>query len=222
MVYNPAAIKGGKGTEDISSGLYWETSHPEAIINTLNLNGVKTYTVRWADGSLHRVTASGPTAKAEQAWTQTYEPMWNEYSTNMNRELQTAYDRSLAEAQGRLGYGLSMSGSGEGGLAEASRLALTTEAQNKRMDLAAQRETMMNQAHIQFMTTKDAQAFEMAKLWATQQYNKQMAEMNQPSWWESTAQILATAAAIFFAPETGGLSLGALPATTGWYGGSTG
>ena len=134
---------------------------------------------------------------AQGAWDTTYAPQWEKYSTDMQRKLQTAYDRSYAEAQGRLGYGLATAGSGEGGIAEASRLALTTEAQNKRMDIAAQRDTMLQQAYIQFMTTKDAQAFELAKMGAQYEYNQKIAEMNQPSWWQSLASIAGTVIGLF-------------------------
>jgi hypothetical protein len=141
--------------------------------------------------------ASNQGKVAEKQWTNTYEPMWNKYGAEMQRGLQTAYDRSLAEARGKLGYGLSMQGSGEGGLAEASRLSLETEAQNKRMDIAAQRDMALQQAHLQFMQTKDAQAFEIAKMGVAYNYNKMIAEMNQPSWWESLGQIAGMGLAMF-------------------------
>jgi hypothetical protein len=133
---------------------------------------------------------------ANKEWASKWEPQWNKYGEQMQRGLQTAFDRSYADAQGKLGYGLSMSGSGEGGLAEASRLALTQEAQNKRMDIAATRDQMLQQAYIQFMTTKDQQAFDMAKMAAGYEYQRKMAEMNQPSWWESLGSILGMATAL--------------------------
>jgi hypothetical protein len=144
---------------------------------------------------------------ANKEWASKWEPQWNKYGEQMQRGLQTAFDRSYADAQGKLGYGLSMSGSGEGGLAEASRLALTQEAQNKRMDIAATRDQMLQQAYIQFMTTKDQQAFDMAKMAAGYAYQQKMAEMNQTSWWSTLGSILGMAAGIVFAPATGGLSL---------------
>ena len=162
---------------------------------------------KFVQTTLARTKAERDAAKAEQAWTTTREPLWKEFSTDLQREAQTAFDRSYAEAQGRLGYGLSMSGSGEGGLAEASRLALTTEAQNKRMDIATMASKMMNQAHIEFLNTKDSQAFELQKLNIQIQANKQVAEMNQPSWWESLGQIIGTGLGIALAWPTGGLSL---------------
>ena len=127
---------------------------------------------------------------AQSEWTNTYEPQFEKYNTALQRELQTAFDRSYAEAQGRLGYGLSITGSGEGGLAEASRLALTTEAQNKRMDIKNEYNKRLEGAYYQFMLTKDAQAFEMAKLGAQYEYQRKLAEMNQPSWWESLGSIV--------------------------------
>ena len=162
---------------------------------------------RGIGGDLKRITPQDPMEKAQEEWNTIWEPQWNKYGGQLQREAQTAYDRSLAEAQGRLGYGLSMSGSGEGGLAEASRLALTTEAQNKRMDIASMRAKALQEAYLQFMTTKDTQAFELAKLAATYEYNKKMAEMNQPSWWESVGQIIGTGLGIALAWPTGGLSL---------------
>jgi hypothetical protein len=153
------------------------------------------------------VYQTGQGKKASTQWANTYEPQWNKYGEQMQRGLQTAFDRSYADAQGKLGYGLSMSGSGEGGLAEASRLALTQEAQNKRMDIAATRDQMLQQAYIQFMTTKDQQAFDMAKMAAGYAYQQKMAEMNQTSWWSTLGSILGMAAGIVFAPATGGLSL---------------
>jgi hypothetical protein len=127
-----------------------------------------------------------------EEWTQNYAPQWEKYGAGMQRELQTAYDRSLAEARSNLGYSLSATGSGEGGLANASRLALETEAQNKRMDIATKRDQVLQQAYLQFMQTKDAQSFEMAKMKAGYEYNKQIAEMNQPSWWESLGGIVGS------------------------------
>jgi hypothetical protein len=144
---------------------------------------------------------------AQNEWTKIYEPQWQEYSADMQRQLQTAFDRSYADAQGTLGYGLSAQGSGEGGLYEASRMQLQSEASNKRADIAAQRDTMLQQAYIQFMQTKDQQAFEMAKLGAQYQYQKQITEMNDPSWWSTLGSVLGMAAGIIFAPATGGLSL---------------
>jgi hypothetical protein len=155
------------------------------------------------------VYQTGQGKKASTQWANTYEPQWNKYGEQMQRQLQTAFDRSYADAQGKLGYGLSMSGSGEGGLAEASRLALTQEAQNKRMDIAATRDQMLQQAYIQFMTTKDQQAFDMAKMAAGYEYQRKMAEMNQPTWWDSLGSIVGMGMGMLLAAPTGGLSMGA-------------
>lgn len=138
---------------------------------------------------------------ANNEWKNQWEPQWKQYGEGLQRELQTAYDRSLAEAQGWLGYGLSMSGSGEGGLAEASRLALQTEAQNKRMDISQRADQVLQQAYLQFMQTKDQQAFEMAKMGAQYQYAKEMAEMNEPSWWESLGGIVGMGVGLFGLPR---------------------
>ena len=146
---------------------------------------------------------------ANTQWASTYEPMWNEYGADMQRQMQTAFDRSYADARGRLGYGLAMGGSGEGGLAEAARMQLTTEAQNKRMDIAATRDTMLQQAYIQFMTTKDAQAFELAKMAANYEYNRQIAEMNQPSFWDSLGPIVGMGLAMFGGPLGAAIGIGA-------------
>jgi hypothetical protein len=213
------AIKGtapeSYGEDYASSGLYWKNEKPESIINELEINGEHYYTVRWADGSLHRVKVPTPTQKAEYQWGQTYQPKWEEYAEGLQRQAQTAYDRSLAQASARLGYGLSATGSGEGGLAEAARYGLESEAASKRADIAQQAKTMEQQAYLQFMQTKDQQAFEWAKMQAQMYYNKQIAEMNQPSWWESLAGIVGTAAALFAPPATGGASLFSIPTQYG-------
>ena len=150
-----------------------------------------------------------PTGTGKAQWANTYEPMWNQYGEQMQRELNTAFDRSYADARGRLGYGLAMGGSGEGGLAEAARMQLTTEAQNKRMDIASQRDTMLQQAYIQFMTTNDAQAFELAKMAANYEYNRQIAEMNQPSFWDSLGPIVGMGLAMFGGPLGAAIGIGA-------------
>jgi hypothetical protein len=137
---------------------------------------------------------------AQQSWNTTYEPMWNQYGADMQRQLQTAYDRSLASAQAQMGYGLSTQGSGYGGVADATRLSLQNEAMSKQQDIAAQRDMELQKAYIQFMTTKDAQAFEMAKLYVQEDYAKKMAEMNQPSWWQSLASITGSMIGLFYNP----------------------
>lgn len=160
---------------------------------------VNPYTVAANDPLTYQ---AGQRSAASKAWSSTYEPQWKEYGAGLQRELQTAYDRSLAEAQGRLGYGLSTSGSGEGGLAEASRLALSEEAQAKRMDISQRAGQVLQQAYLQFMQTKDAYAFEMAKVGAQYQYAKEMAEMNQPSWWESLGGIVGMGVGMLAAVPT--------------------
>jgi hypothetical protein len=117
-----------------------------------------------------------------------------------------------------MGYSLSATGSGEGGLAAASRQALTTEAQNKRMDIASQRDIALQNAYMQFMTTKDQQAFDMAKMQAQHQYNVKLAEMNQPSWWESLGPIVGMGLAMFGGPI--GAAVGGAMAYGSTYGGS--
>lgn len=161
-------------------------------------------------------------ARWQSQWTNTFEPQWQKYSTGLQRELQTAFDRSYADAQGKLGYSLNATGSGEGGAAEASRLALTTEAQNKRADISQRQGQTMQQAYVNFMTTKNIQQFEMEKLAAQQAFAKEMAEMNQPSWWGSLGSIVGMGLGLLLAAPTGGVSLGMGAAAGGIVGGGVG
>ena len=136
---------------------------------------------------------------AQGEWNSTYAPQWNQYGADMQRQLQTAFDRSYAEANAKMGYSLSQ-GSGYGGVADATRLSMTNEAMQKQQQIAAERDTELQKAYIQFMTTKDAQAFDMAKMYAQEDYAKKMAEMNQPSWWQSLASITGSMIGLFYHP----------------------
>ena len=142
---------------------------------------------------------SGMANAAQKDWNQNFAPQWNQYGADMQRQLQTAFDRSYAEANAKMGYGLSQ-GSGYGGVADATRLSMTNEAMQKQQEIASERDKMLQAAYVQFMTTKDAQAFDMAKMYAQEDYANKMAEMNQPSWWQSLASITGSMIGLFYHP----------------------
>jgi len=129
------------------------------------------------------------TKQREYEWDTRYAPIYQEKSDLLNDAMNKAIDQEMARQRMQLGYSQS-AGYGGSGMWDRAKVALGQTAMGARADAAQQSQDMILQGQLGFMQNKDAVSAQQQQLALQYDYNRRLAEMNDPSWWEQAAGVV--------------------------------
>jgi hypothetical protein len=127
--------------------------------------------------------------KLEKEYTESVE----QYAVAGQEKAETALEREMAKLRARLGYAQS-AGAGTGGRWESAKLAMGVAGAQQLQQIQSDWQMWQSQMAYQWAMMEDQQKHQIylqnLAFQQQMQLNKQMAELNDPSWWQQFGSII--------------------------------